>query len=238
VPISHYPEIVHAFAFVKKPAALANHECDPKAMPKRIAKAIAAACDDLLEGELLDQFAVDVFQGGAGTSVNMNANEVIANRALEHLGRERGDYDAVDPHDHVNPEVVNQVCFKTIGNDLAVTMAVEAGQLHLNVMEPLIAQCIHESIALVRASCATLRVECVEGIEADADRCRRYVEESIGLVTALNPIIGYEAATELAAEALRSGRGIAELVRERGLLDERALASALDPRSMTSSRRR
>ncbi|HMN96192.1 MAG TPA: aspartate ammonia-lyase [Phycisphaerales bacterium] len=428
VPIAHYPQLIAAFAYVKKAAARANHDSDPEAMPRDVLGAIDAACDELIAGKLLDQFPVDLFQGGAGTSTNMNANEVIANRALEHLGKPRGSYDIVDPHDHVNlaqstndayptalklsvvlaartlipqlealvaafaakgrefsgivkmgrtqlqdavpmtlgqeftafaqtiadevkamravggalcevnmggtaigtglnaprgyarrcarhlaevtglpirlaadlveatqdtqayvmassalksvaiklskvcndlrllasgprcglqeirlpakqpgssimpgkvnpviPEVVNQVCFKVIGNDLAVTLAAEAGQLQLNVMEPVIAQCLHESIALLREASRTLRVECVEGIEADADRCRWFVENSIGLVTALNPLIGYDRATELAAEALRSGKGIIELVREKGIMSEREIARALDPKAMTAA---
>jgi aspartate ammonia-lyase len=431
VKLHFYPDLIRGLALVKLAAARANHDCDRKAMPRRVLKGIEAACDDLIDGKLLDQFPVDLFQGGAGTSVNMNANEVIANRALEHLGKKRGEYEHVDPHDHVNlaqstndayptalklsivlagrtlgeaidalvrafrakghefrhvvkmgrtqlqdavpmtlgqefdafattiaeeakatraigkalceinmggtaigtglnaphgyakacakhlravtglpitlaadlveatqdtqacvmassglksiaiklskvcndlrllasgprcglqeirlparqpgssimpgkvnpvvPEVVNQVCFKVIGNDLTVTMAAEAGQLQLNVMEPVMAQCIHESIALLREACRTLRELCVEGIEADAERCRWYVEHSIGLVTALNPHIGYERATELAAEALKSGKGVIDLLRERNLMTEREIAKVLDPKAMTGQRRK
>src|SRR5690606_34699477 len=115
----------------------------------------------------------------------------------------------------VIPEVVNQVCFKVIGNDLVTTMAAEAGQLQLNVMEPVIAQCIFESQMLLLNAARTLREQCVDGIAANEDVCRAYVERSIGIVTALNPIMGYDRATELAAEALRSGRGIIECVREK-----------------------
>jgi aspartate ammonia-lyase len=429
VPVSHYPEFVRAFAMIKLAAARANHECGQ--LPRKVLKGIEAACRDIMEGALHDQFPVDVFQGGAGTSTNMNANEVIANRALEHMGRRRGDYAACDPHDHVNlsqstndaypsaihlaillsndslierldalvaafrrkarefarvlkmgrtqlqdavpmtlgqefeafaasladeadtlrrverallevnmggtaigtglnaapgftkacvrhlskvtgrrfraapdlveatqdtqafvltssclkslaiklskvcndlrllasgpraglgeirlpakqpgssimpgkvnpvvPEVVNQVCFRVIGSDLTVTMAAEAGQLQLNVMEPVIAACILESQSMLRNGVDTLRTQCIDGIEADEAVCRRFVENSIGIVTALNPVIGYEKATELAAEALRTGRGVVELVREKGLLSETKLAEVMDPIRMAGTRRR
>ena len=427
VPVCHYPEFVKGFAIIKLAAARANRDCG--ILPAGVLRGIEAACRDLMDGRFHDQFRVDVFQGGAGTSTNMNANEVIANRALEHMGRRRGDYAACDPHDHVNlsqstndaypsaihvalllgnealtgrldalvaafrakgrkfrrilkmgrtqlqdavpmtlgqefdafagsladevaalrrverallevnmggtaigtglnaprgftracvrhlrritgrpftaapdlveatqdtqafvlyssclkslaiklskvcndlrllasgpraglqeirlpakqpgssimpgkvnpviPEVANQVCFRVIGSDLTVTLAAEAGQLQLNVMEPVIAACLLESQTLLRAAADTLRVECVEGIEANEEACRRFVEISIGVVTALNPVIGYEKSTELAAEALRTGRGIVELVREKGLLPERRLNQILDPARMAGGR--
>ncbi|HVP10011.1 MAG TPA: lyase family protein, partial [Phycisphaerae bacterium] len=133
----------------------------------------------------------------------------------------------------VIPEVVNQACYRVIGNDLTVTLAAEAGQLQLNVMEPVIAACILDSQTLFMNSARTLREHCVVGITANADVCRYHVEHSIGLVTALNPVIGYDTATELAAEALRTGRGIVELVREKGLLTEEQIAEVLDPAKMT-----
>jgi aspartate ammonia-lyase len=135
----------------------------------------------------------------------------------------------------VIPEVVNQVCFKAIGNDLAVTMAAEAGQLQLNVMEPVIAQCIFESQTLFLNAARTLRVECVDGITANADQCRHFVEFSIGVVTALNPVIGYEKATELAAEALKTGRGVVELVREKKVLSEQQIQEVFDPAKMAGA---
>jgi hypothetical protein len=100
VPISHYPDLIRAFAMVKLAAARANHEVG--AMPRRVLKGIEAACQDLIDGNLHDEFRLDVFQGGAGTSTNMAANEVIANRALEHMGYRKGEYAHCDPHDHVN----------------------------------------------------------------------------------------------------------------------------------------
>jgi aspartate ammonia-lyase len=133
----------------------------------------------------------------------------------------------------VIPEVVNQVCFKVIANDLAVSLAAEAGQLQLNVMEPIIAYCILESQTMFMNAANTLRRHCVEGITANTDVCRRYVEHSIGVVTALNPLLGYETATQLAAEALKTGKGIVQLVREKKLLSEEQIAAVLDPTAMT-----
>ncbi|MFA6957266.1 MAG: aspartate ammonia-lyase [Thermoanaerobaculia bacterium] len=426
VPISHYPDLIRAFAMVKLAAARANAEVG--ALDLKILPPVEKACQELIDGKLHDQFAVDVFQGGAGTSTNMCANEVIANRALELMGKEKGQYKYCDPHDHINlaqstndaypsslhlgiallntkliaemrllvasflvkgdefkeivkmgrtqlqdavpmtlgqefvafgrsldnevvaleriesvlldvnmggtaigtglnapkgfskacvkhlaeisgkkiklaadlveatqstqpfvlyssvlkslaiklskicndlrllssgpragffeinlpakqpgssimpgkvnpviPEVMNQVCFKAIGNDLTVTMAAEAGQLQLNVMEPVIASCIFESQTLFINAARTLREECVDGITANADVCKRFVEFSIGVVTALNPVIGYEKATELAAEALKTGRGVVELVREKKLLTEKEIAKVLDPMAMAGT---
>lgn len=429
VPISHYPDLVRGLAMTKMAAARANAEVG--GLPRPILRAIEAACRELIDGTWHEEFAVDVFQGGAGTSTNMNANEVIANLALRHLGRPFGAYEHCSPHDHVNlsqstndayptalhvatllsndrliaemrllvkafdakarsfsrvlkmgrtqlqdavpmtlgqefaafaaslgdevraldrvanvlcevnmgataigtglnaprgyaqrcakhlaritrkpitlapdlieatqdtqafvlyssvlksaaiklskicndlrllasgpraglseinlpamqpgssimpgkvnpviPEVVNQVCFKAIGNDLVVTMAAEAGQLQLNVMEPVIAQCLFESQTLMLNACRTLREHCVTGITANERICLDYVERSIGIVTALNPIIGYDRATHIAAEALRTGKGVVELVREKGLLSEAQIRKVLDPVALTSPHRR
>jgi aspartate ammonia-lyase len=133
----------------------------------------------------------------------------------------------------VIPEVVNMVCFRVIGSDLTVSLAAEGGQLQLNVFEPVIAACIFEAQTMFINAARTLRVHCVEGITANPDVCRHYVEYSIGTVTALNPVIGYERATELAAEAMRTGRGILELVREQKVLSEDRIAEVLDPVTMT-----
>ncbi len=135
----------------------------------------------------------------------------------------------------VIPEVVNQVCYRVIGNDLAVTLAAEAGQLQLNVMEPVIAACNFESQALFINAMRTLRVHCIDGITANEEACRGFVDRSIGAVTALNPYIGYEKSTELAAEAMRTGRGIVELVREHRLLSDREIKSILDPKRMAGT---
>jgi len=428
VPLKHYPDFIRALAMVKLAAARGN--ADVGALDRKILKGIEKACQEIVDGELHDQFTVDVLQGGAGTSTNMNANEVIANRALEHLGRAKGDYEHCDPHDHVNlgqstndaypsalhvamllsnerlvaemerlvaalrakgrnfarvlkmgrtqlqdavpmtlgqefnawagslanevdtlrriehalcsvnmggtaigtglnaapgfsracarhlaritkrpirlaedlieatqdtqayvlyssvlkslaiklskicndlrllgsgpraglqelflpamqpgssimpgkvnpviPEVVNQVCFRVIGNDLTVTLAAEAGQLELNVMEPVIAACIFESQMLFMNAARTLREHCIEGIRANEEACRAFVERSIGVVTALNPYIGYEKSTELAAKAMKTGKGLVELVREEKILSEAQLDKILDPLAMTGGTR-
>jgi aspartate ammonia-lyase len=428
VPISQYPDFIRALAMAKLAAARANHACGN--LSPEVLQGIEGACQEIIDGKLHEQFPVDVIQGGAGTSTNMNVNEVIANRALELMGFARGEYEHCDPHDHVNraqstndvypsalhvaivlgnarlmrelrelvvalrakgeefsgilkmgrtqlqdavpmtlgqefeawaeslenevdalaevetvllevnmggtaigtglnapegyaercvehlteitgrkirlapdlveatqdtqpfvlyssvqksvaiklskicndlrllssgpraglneislprmqpgstimpgkvnpviPEVVNQVCFRAVGNDLTVTLAAEAGQLQLNVMEPVIAACILESQTMFMNAAKTLRVHCVDGITANQDVCREYIERSIGLVTALNPVLGYDATTELAKEALETGKGIVELVREKGLLSEDEIASVLDPEKMTGPSR-
>jgi aspartate ammonia-lyase len=428
VELRLYPNLIRAFAMVKMAAARANVDCGQ--FGKDVLAGIEKACQELIDGKLHDEFRLDVFQGGAGTSTNMNANEVIANRALEHMGHKKGEYKYCDPHDHVNgsqstndaypsalhvgmalgnvelvasmkelidsfrakgkefskilkmgrtqlqdavpmtlgqefeafaatlagevqaleriqnvlcevnmgataigtglnapagyaqkctdhlvkitglpihlaenlieatqdtqafvlysscmkslaiklskvcndlrllssgprcglheinlppkqpgssimpgkvnpviPEVVNMVCFRVIGSDLTVSMSAEAGQLQLNVFEPVIAACIFEAQTLFMNAARTLRAHCVEGITANADVMRHYVEYSVGTVTALNPVIGYERATELAAEAMKTGRGILELVREKKVLTEDQIAKVLDPAAMTGQGR-
>ncbi|MFI1336941.1 aspartate ammonia-lyase [Streptomyces sp. NPDC020845] len=418
--IAAYPHLIGALAAVKEAAARANQ--DLGLLEPRKADAIAAACQEIREGRLHDQFVVDVIQGGAGTSTNMNANEVIANRALEILGHAKGDYAHLHPNEDVNlsqstndvyptavkvstilavqgllaameilreafavkaeefrdilkmgrtqlqdavpmtlgqefsayavmleedqsrlleaqslvheinlgataigtglnapagyaeaarrhlaaitglpmvtaanlveatqdcgafvhlsgvlkriavklskscndlrllssgpraglneinlppvqagssimpgkvnpviPEVVNQVAFEVIGNDVTITMAAEAGQLQLNAFEPIILHSLSKSITHLRAACLTLAERCVSGITANAENLRATVENSIGLVTALNPHIGYSAATSIAQEALATGRGVAELVLEKGLLPADRLAAVLRP---------
>jgi aspartate ammonia-lyase len=424
VQLRLYPNVIKAFAMVKMAAARANFDCGQ--FSREILTGIEGACQELIDGKLHDEFRLDVFQGGAGTSTNMNANEVIANRALELMGHKKGEYKYCDPHDHVNgsqstndaypsslhvgmalgnaqlvgamndliaafrkkgaefssilkmgrtqlqdavpmtlgqefeafaatlggevhaleriqrvicevnmgataigtglnapagyaeictkhlatitglpiylaenlieatqdtqafvlysscmkslaiklskvcndlrllasgprcgfreinlppkqpgssimpgkvnpviPEVVNMVCFRVIGSDLTVTMAAEGGQLQLNVFEPVIAACIFEAQTMFINAARTLRQHCVEGITANEDVCRHYVEYSIGTVTALNPVIGYDRSTELAAEAMKTGRGILELIREKGILTEEQIAQVLDPVAMT-----
>jgi aspartate ammonia-lyase len=428
VELRLYPNLIKAFAMVKMAAARANFDCGQ--FGKDVATGIEKACQEIIEGKLHDEFRLDVFQGGAGTSTNMNANEVIANRALELMGHKKGEYKYCDPHDHVNgsqstndaypsalhvgmalgnielvaamnelirsfrakgkefgkilkmgrtqlqdavpmtlgqefeafaatlagevqaleriqnvlcevnmgataigtglnappgysqkctehlakitglpihladnlieatqdtqafvlysscmkslaiklskvcndlrllssgprcglreinlpakqpgssimpgkvnpviPEVVNMVCFRVIGSDLTVSMGAEAGQLQLNVFEPVIAACILEAQTLFVNAAHTLRVHCIEGITANADVMRHYVEYSVGTVTALNPVIGYDRATELAAEAMKTGRGILELVREKKILTEEQIEKVLDPAAMTGQGR-
>jgi len=427
VTISRFPHLIRALALVKKAAAHANMELG--VLPREVGEAISWACDELLRNRHHDQFVVDVFQGGAGTSTNMNANEVIANLALERLGRPRGDYARCHPNDHVNlsqstndvyptaikialytrlddltgavgelknafelkevefadvikmgrtqlqdavpmtlgqelgayavmmgedirriqeakqllremnlgataigtglnapreyvdlvrlqlnrfgqlsfitsanlveatqdsgvfvqlsgvlkrlaiklsktcndlrllssgpraglneinlpavqpgssimpgkvnpviPEVVNQICFQVIGNDVTISLAAEAGQLELNVMEPVILFNLYRNIDLLTNGCRTLTRRCVSGITANREICRQYVERSVGLVTALTPTIGYERAARLAREALESGRGIAELAVEQGLMSAEELEELLSPEKMTGPR--
>lgn len=424
--MSDYPEYVIAMAYVKWAAALANAELG--VLDKNIADAISKACEEIVGGKFHDQFPVDMMQGGAGTSVNMNANEVIANRALELLGHEKGEYQYCSPNDHVNcaqstndayptafrytfirmnkglvaslralveafrakgdefkeiikmgrtqlqdavpmtsgqefnafannleeeianlgrnvallaeinmggtaigtglnavpgfaelctrkmselcgdelkkapdlveatpdtgayvsysaalkrlavklskicndlrlmasgprcglheinlpamapgssimpgkvnpviPEVTNQVCFKVIGNDTTVTFAAEAGQLQLNVMEPVIAASILESITWLRNAIDTLRTKCVEGITVNREHCFEMVKNSIGIVTALNPYIGYKNSTKVAKEALETGRSVYDVVIEKGLMTREKLDEALDPKAMLGS---
>jgi aspartate ammonia-lyase len=133
----------------------------------------------------------------------------------------------------VIPEVVNQVCFDIIGSDVTVTLAAEAGQLQLNVFEPVIAYRLLHSIDTLKNACVVLRERCVTGITANPGRMRQFVEHSIGIVTALLPIIGYEQATSVAKEALDSGRGVYEVVMARGLLTREQLDRVLDPDTMT-----
>ena len=421
-----YPEYIIAMAYVKMAAAAANKELG--VLDKTIGDAIIEACKEIVAGKLWDQFPVDMMQGGAGTSVNMNANEVIANRALELMGHKKGEYQFCSPNDHVNcaqstndaypsafrytfvrmnkhvekalkdliasfrakgeefkdiikmgrtqlqdavpmtsgqefnafannleeelanlnrnavllkeinmggtaigtglnavpgfaelctkkmseltgdtfekapdlveatpdtgayvsysaalkrlavklsktcndlrlmasgprcglheinlpamapgssimpgkvnpviPEVTIQVCFKVIGNDTAVCFAAEAGQLQLNVMEPVIVECILESQTWLINVMNTLRTLCVDGITVNADHCQKMVKNSIGIVTALNPYIGYKASTKVAKEALETGGSVYDLVLEHGLMTKEKLDEALDPKAMTAS---
>jgi aspartate ammonia-lyase len=136
----------------------------------------------------------------------------------------------------VIPEVVNQVCFDVIGADVTVTMAAEAGQLQLNAFEPIIAYRLMRSLLSLRNACHTLRERCVVGITANPDRMRYFVEHSVGIVTALVPVLGYERATEIAKVAYETDRGVFEVVLERGLLTREQLDDILNPASMTVHR--
>ena len=132
----------------------------------------------------------------------------------------------------VIPEVMNQICYKVIGNELCVTMAGEAAQMELNAMEPVMAQCDFESVDLMINGFDTLRTRCVEGITANAEKCRAYVHNSIGVVTALNPVIGYKNSTKIAKEAMETGRSVYELVLEHGILTKEDLDTILAPENM------
>lgn len=136
----------------------------------------------------------------------------------------------------VIPELVNQIAYEVIGNDLTVTFAAEAGQLQLNAFEPIIAHSLFKSIGHLSRGCLILADKCVDGITANRERLEASVLGSIGIVTALNPIIGYANATEVAAEAHRTGKGVAELVEARGLMTAEALAEVLRPEALTQPR--
>jgi aspartate ammonia-lyase len=427
IPIGQFAHLIRALAAVKEAAALANHELG--LLSSEVTHAITRACAEIREGNLHNQFVVDVIQGGAGTSTNMNANEVIANRALELLGHPRGTYEIVHPNNHVNlsqstndvyptslriaaswalrdlgqalaslrdafllkgqefsdivkmgrtqlqdavpmtlgqefhaygvtigedidrlrelavhlheinmgataigtgintdpryaslvrghlsdvtgldlvtspdlveatqdtgafvllsgllkrvavklskicndlrllssgpraglaeirlpamqpgssimpgkvnpviPEVVNQVCFQVVGNDLVVTMAAEAGQLQLNVFEPVIAFNIFQSVEMLTQAVIVLRERCIVGITANRDHIRGMLERSIGIVTALVPYIGYDRATAVAREALETDRGVYELVLEKEWMSRSELDDVLSPDAMTRPR--
>ena len=424
--LNMHPEIINSLAYIKKAAAITN--CEIGLLEKKTAEAIVQACDEILEGRFHEDFIVDPIQGGAGTSLNMNANEVIANRAIEILGGQKGDYFIVSPNDHVNcgqstndviptagkmtslrllknlkselmrlhrefshkaeefdhvikmgrtqmqdavpirlgqefkaysvavmrdirrmdkameemctlnmggtaigtginadeaylrrivpnlaevsnmefvqafdlidatqnldpfvavsgaikacavtlskiandlrlmssgpkagfneinlpvrqngssimpgkvnpviPEVTNQVCFKVIGNDTTVSFAAEAGQLELNVMEPIITASLFESLTWLKNAIETLTEECVLGITVNKERCYEMVKNSIGIVTALNPIIGYKASSKVAKEAHATGRSVYDIVIEQGLMSKEELDKALDPKEMLHS---
>lgn len=132
----------------------------------------------------------------------------------------------------VIPEVMNQISYKVIGNDLCVTMSGEAAQMELNAMEPVMAQCCFESADLFMNGFDTLRTLCIDGITANEDRCRQEVHDSIGVVTALNPVIGYKNSTKIAKEAQHTGKGVYELVLEHDILSKEDLDTILKPENM------
>lgn len=421
--LNEYPLFINGLAMTKMAAARANHELG--LLTDEQFQAITQACREILEGRFHDQFPIDMIQGGAGTSTNMNANEVIANRALEIMGHAHGDYAFCSPNDHVNcsqstndayptaihlgmyathlkllpyledliaafrrkgeefahiikmgrtqledavpmtlgqtfngfasiltdeikhlneaaadfltvnmgataigtgicaepgyaekciaalrditgwdirlsddlvgatsdtsclvgyasamkrlavkvnkicndlrllasgprcglgeinlpamqpgssimpgkvnpviPEVMNQICFKVIGNELCVTMAGEAAQMELNVMEPVMVQCCFESAELMMNGFRTLRTLCVEGITANEEHCINEVHHSIGVVTALNPVIGYKNSTRIAREALETGKSVYQLILDHGILTKEEIDQILSPENM------
>jgi aspartate ammonia-lyase len=137
----------------------------------------------------------------------------------------------------VIPEVMNQICFKVIGNDLTVTFAAEAGQLQLNAMEPILAYSIMESMVFMKRGMDTLRLKCIDGITANRDVCESMVKKSIGIVTALNPVIGYKHSTRIAKKALETGKGVYEIVLEEGILSKEELDEILKPENMLGPHR-
>src|SRR6478735_3880894 len=137
----------------------------------------------------------------------------------------------------VMPELMNQICFKAIGNDATVTMASQDGLLQLNAYEPVVAVSIMESQALFFKTLPLFRKNCIDGITANEAVLKRYLETTIGIVTALNPVLGYEKTTELAKEALQSGKGILELIREKKLLTEDQIKKLMDPVALTGQKK-
>ena len=136
----------------------------------------------------------------------------------------------------VMPELMNEVCFKVIGNDLTVTMAAHSGLLQLNAFEPVEAIAIMESQGLLFKCLPLFRTQCIEGVTANEAVLKKYIDRSVGIVTALNPVLGYEKTTELAKEALQSGKGILELIREKKLLTEDQIKKLLDPETLTGQK--
>ena len=422
--LNMHPEIINSLAYIKKASAITN--CEVGILEKKKAQAIVQACDEIIEGKFHDDFIVDPIQGGAGTSLNMNANEVIANRAIEILGGKKGDYTIVNPNDDVNcgqstndviptagkmtslhllqnlkkqllrlydalnekakefdhvikmgrtqmqdavpirlgqefkaysvaimrdihrmdkamdemrtlnmggtaigtginadenylrrivpnlseisgmefiqafdlidatqnldsfvavsgavkacavtlskmsndlrlmssgpragfgeinlpakqngssimpgkvnpviPEVVNQVAFNIIGNDMKITMAAEAGQLELNAFEPIIFYCMFQSIDTLGYAVETLVDNCIVGITANEERCRQLVENSVGIITAICPHVGYEKTADIAKKAINSNESVRSLILKENIMDEEELSRILDPIHMT-----
>jgi aspartate ammonia-lyase len=134
----------------------------------------------------------------------------------------------------VMPELMNQICFRVIGNDLTVTMASQDGLLQLNAYEPVVAVSIMESQALLFKTMPLFRKQCIDGITINEKILENYMNRSVGIVTALNPVLGYDKTTELAKEALQSGKGLLELIREKKLLTEAQIKDLLDPVKLTT----
>jgi aspartate ammonia-lyase len=134
----------------------------------------------------------------------------------------------------VMPELVNLVAFRVMANDYAVTLAAHSGQLQLNAYEPLEGLAIMESQALLYNTSMAFRTQCVDGITVNKKVLKHYMDTTVGIVTALNPVLGYEKTSELAAEAYKSGKGILEIVREKRLLTEQQIADLLDPAKLTN----
>ena len=133
----------------------------------------------------------------------------------------------------VMPELMNQVCYKAMGNDMTVTVASSDGLLQLNAYEPVVAVAIMESQALFYKTMPLFRKNCIDGITPNEKTLKHYMETTIGIVTALNPVLGYEKTTELAKEALASGKGVLQLIREKKLLTEDQIKKFMDPAAMT-----
>jgi aspartate ammonia-lyase len=238
IPVSgirERPELIHAYVLVKKAAALSNMELG--VLDRQRAEAIVAAADRVLTGKFDSQFHVDVYQAGAGTSFNMNVNEVVANLALEILGRPKGDYEYLSPNDHVNMAQSSNDTFPTAQHiaviDVTVSLAAQAGQFELNVMTPVIAYNILQSIAILNCYLPVFTERCVMGIEADETRCRAYVDLNPSLATLLSPRLGYLRAAELAKEAMERKISVAEVAVEKGLITRKEAEEIFDPDKIT-----
>ena len=142
--------------------------------------------------------------------------------------------DRVNP---VIPELVNLVTFRVMGNDYTVNLAAHSGQLQLNAYEPVEGVAMMESQHLLHNTSRTFRTKCVDGITLNEKVLAHYMETTVGIVTALNPVVGYDKATELAAEAYKSGKGIIEIIREKKILDEKQIADLLDPVKLSNLHR-
>ena len=136
----------------------------------------------------------------------------------------------------VIPELVSQICFQIIGYDVTISMASEASELELNMAEPIIAYDLLHGMMILKNACVTLASRCISGITANEDRCRQYVQNSIGIVTALNPVIGYEKSASIAKEALKTGGSVYDLVLQKGWLTKEKLDDLLSPSNMTDPR--
>ena len=229
-PISIYPEFVNALAGVKQAAALTNYEL--RLLDKTQTDAIVRACEDIRAGKLHDQFVVDVIQGGAGTSTNMNANEVIANRGLELMGRARGEYTYLHPLEHVN--------MSQSTNDVYPTAVKVALRFEIDRLRAAMATLRREFEAKAEEFNGVLKMGRTQLQDAVpmtlGQEFSTYVENSIGIVTALNPYVGYENATAIAKEAHATGQSVYELVLAKGLLTKAQLDDLLRPEILTQPR--
>jgi len=133
----------------------------------------------------------------------------------------------------VMPELVNLVAFRVIGNDLTVSLAADHGQLQLNAYEPIEGLAVIESQSLLYRASIAFRTKCIDGITVNERTLQHYMETTVGIVTALNPVLGYEKATELAGEAYRANKGILEIIREKKILSEQQIKELLDPVKLT-----
>jgi len=200
-------------------------------------------CDDLIDGtQNIDSFAA---LSGAIKDSAITLSKIANDLRLLSSGPKTGIAEILLPAKQngssimpgkvnpVIPEVVSQAAFKVIGNDVTISYAAEAGQLELNAFEPVVFYSLFQSIDLMTNAVNTFRINCIDGILACEDRCEELLNGSVGIVTALNPIIGYQKAASLAKEALKSGRKVSELAVEKGYIKKEDLERILDPYQMT-----